>query len=87
MVNDVFYVNTFNNPNKLSDDRFLVVWMVELLNVGYKEGQDAYKFIKKVYDTNNKFKGGEVIDPDKVLIVHGKKYLITQLFEYWRSKI
>jgi len=87
MMNNVFYVNTFNDPNKLSDDRFLVVWEVELVNFNDKYGRGNYKFVKKLYDKNNKLKAGEIIDPDNILITYGKKSLIVKLFEYWRERL
>jgi len=86
-MNNVFYVNTFNDPNKLSDDRFLVVWEVELVNFNDKYGRGNYKFVKKLYDKNNKLKAGEIIDPDNILITYGKKSLIVKLFEYWRERL
>jgi len=86
-MNNVFYVNTFNDPNKLSDDRFLVVCEVELVNFNDKYGRGNYKFVKKLYDKNNKLKAGEIIDPDNILITYGKKSLIVKLFEYWRERL
>jgi len=80
-MTDVYYINTFNDPDVLSNERFYAIWEVELVRKGNRLTFDTYRFVRKVYDPNNKLNKSSVIDPAPALIVHGKLSLITRIFE------